>query len=296
MIADVQYALAASGWDFHRTQERHYRFSRVCMQGAIGEFAKAGVTCVLQLGDLLDGQCKKTDPRAVATDVLADWKKMGSTPVLHALGNHELYCFSKEEAAALFGVAKEWRYTFSPHPGWKVIVCDSYGLTTLDSRTEKDAFAFLSNHNPNDVRSMQVDWVAGLQGTQRRFVPYNGGFGEEQRQWLARELDCDERVIIATHIPIAQESCSDACLLWDFEEVRQVLAKGRAKVVAVFAGHDHDGGYKFDEELRIHHITMPSPMVCKNKGVSAAHSIVYVHDDHLEVQGFGTARSMKIEF
>ncbi len=65
VIADVQHALAKSGWDFHRTQERHYQFARVSMQSSIESFNAAKVGCVLQLGDLLDGQCKNTDPHKV---------------------------------------------------------------------------------------------------------------------------------------------------------------------------------------------------------------------------------------
>ena len=293
VIADVQYALAASGWDFHRTQERHYRFSRVAMQAAIGEFDKAGVTTVLQLGDLLDGQCKKTDPHSVLADLLHDWKPCPS--VLHVLGNHELYCFDKSECAKLMGLTA-WNYAMAPAPGWKVLVLDSYRLSTLTTDTEMEAFRFLSNKNPNNVRSNQVDWLAGLAGTARRFVPYNGGLGEEQLQWLARELDCDERVIIAAHVPLLPGSCDPECLAWDYEEALEVIAKGRARVVAVFAGHDHSGGYAFDARSKTHHITMQSPMVCRNKGQSTAHAIVHVTDTHLMVQGSGSVPTRRLDF
>ena len=37
VIADVQHAPAANGWDFHRTQERHYRHSRAALASAVGE-------------------------------------------------------------------------------------------------------------------------------------------------------------------------------------------------------------------------------------------------------------------
>ena len=62
--------------------------------------------------------------------LLNDWTKCQSK-ILHVLGNHELYCFEKEEAAKLFGVS-EWNYSYVPAPGWKIVVADTYGLTTLD--------------------------------------------------------------------------------------------------------------------------------------------------------------------
>ncbi len=134
VIADVQYALQTSGWDFHRTQERHYRLSRVAMQSAIAEFNTAKVDTVLQLGDLLDGQCKKTDPRSVLRELLNDWKQCAS-PAMHVLGNHELYCFDKDECARLMSLAS-WHYVVRPAAGWKVVVLDSYKISTLSTDTE----------------------------------------------------------------------------------------------------------------------------------------------------------------
>ncbi len=136
--------------------------------------------------------------------------------------------------------------------------------------------------------------MAGMKGTARRFVPYNGAAGAEQLHWLAKELDCDERVIVASHVPLLPGSCEDECLLWDYEEVLAVIAAGRAHVVAVFAGHDHSGGYKFDPTTRTHHVTMQSPMVAKNRGHSTAHAIVQVSDTHLEVVGSGSVPSRRL--
>ncbi len=53
-----------------------------------------------------------------------------------------------------------------------------------------EAHAFLVNHNPNDVRSYQVDWLAGLQGEDRRFVPYNGAFGKKVCEEQAVNFFC----------------------------------------------------------------------------------------------------------
>jgi manganese-dependent ADP-ribose/CDP-alcohol diphosphatase len=168
--------------------------------------------------------------------------------------------------------------------------------STLSPDLAEDAFQYLEKFNPNNVRSNKVDWVAGLTGDEKRFVPYNGGFGEEQRKWLAQELDCDDKVIIASHIPLFPGSCGDSTLLWDYPEVLEILAQSKAKIMAVFSGHDHDGGYKFDEKLKIHYLTLPSPMVCKNKNELSAHGIVDVFEDRLEIKGYGTVKSMSLPF
>eukprot|EP01087_Luapelamoeba_hula_P002343 TRINITY_DN12025_c0_g1_i1.p1 TRINITY_DN12025_c0_g1~~TRINITY_DN12025_c0_g1_i1.p1 ORF type:complete len:316 (+),score=58.88 TRINITY_DN12025_c0_g1_i1:16-963(+) len=303
VIADVQYAPhLETGWDFHHIQQRHYQFSRESMCASLQDFAAHNVAAVIQLGDLLDGQCKKApvEPKAILADLLNDYSRiLGTTPVLHALGNHELYCFdNKQEAAEHFGV-KAWNFTYQPVPGWKIIMCDSYAMSTLDAQVAEEAYAYLAKHNPNDLRKFGVDWLAGLAGPQQRYVPFNGALGEAQRRWLEQELDnCDDgtKVIIATHIPIMEGSCQDSCLLWDCEEIKALFLKSKAKVVAVFAGHDHDGGYKLDERSGVHHITMPSPMLCKNVGHTTAHALLHLHNDHIELVGSGSVSSRTLRF
>ncbi len=85
---------------------------------------------VLQLGDLIDGQCAKTGRSAETLRELAMQLQQLSAaagPVLHCVGNHELYCLSKADALIQVG-APAWYHAYSPCPGWKVIVLDSYGF------------------------------------------------------------------------------------------------------------------------------------------------------------------------
>lgn len=167
--------------------------------------------------------------------------------------------------------------------------------STLDKATEADAYEFLRKRNPNDVRH-SVDWVAGLIGPQRRFVPYNGALGVAQLQWLKRELDePDVNVIIATHVPMAPESCAPECLLWDYEEAMEVVSAARSHVVAVLAGHDHDGGYTIDAH-GVHHVTLQSPMTAPNLHCADAHAIAKVFHNRIELAGAGTVPSRTLHF
>ena len=60
----------------------------------------------------------------------------------------------------------------------------------------------LEANNPNDLDGGD-DWMKGLRGKERRFVPFNGGFGLEQLVWLRGELreaaEASERVIILNY-------------------------------------------------------------------------------------------------
>lgn len=304
LIADVQYVDMDNGWDFHRTQERHYRHSRKAMKAAVDDFVTHDVDFVLQLGDLLDGQNKGRNPEQTLQDLFSDWSDY-KKPVLHCVGNHELYCFTKRQSVKLFNLpASRWYYAHHPCPGWKVLVLDAYDFSTLNEDTQEDAFLYLEKHNPNNVRG-NADWLEGLVGIERRFVPFNGGLGSEQLEWLRGELDFDGRVVIAIHVPVEEGTASPTCLLWDFGEVGSVIRESRASVVAVFAGHDHNGGYKVvdhlvgeeeDKKRLTHHITLQSPMVAPNVGHQWAHGVVSVYDDHLHMHGFGSVPTKIMPF
>ena len=86
----------------------------------------------------------------------------------------------------------------------------------------------------------------------------------------------------------------DSTILWDYESVLTLIKSCRSNVVLVLSGHDHDGGYKEEDGIRF--LTLPSPMVCKNKAEDVAHGIVDIFEDHAEVQGRGTVQSMTLPF
>lgn len=153
----------------------------------------------------------------------------------------------------------------------------------------------LEANNPNDLRG-DGDWQAGLLGPRRRWVPFNGALGATQLEWLRGELgaaaECGDRAVILTHVPMQPNSCAPGTLLWNYEEVLEVL-HGAGCVVAVFAGHDHDGGYDRDS-AGIHHLTFHSPLeVAPPHG---CHATVTVHEDRLQVDGAGAQASFTLPF
>ena len=69
-----------------------------------------------------------------------------------------------------------------------------------------------------------------------------------------------------------------------------------AKVRAVICGHDHDGGYHFELEHRIHFVTLPSPLEAVNFGANETHGILKVFEDRMELEGSGTVKSQIMYF
>jgi manganese-dependent ADP-ribose/CDP-alcohol diphosphatase len=129
----------------------------------------------------------------------------------HCIGNHELYNFSREQLRAGLNTAPHGfeYYAFRPHPGWAFLVLDPYqeAIIGWEPGTEQyeNALAQLKEKNPNDVLSA-CNWVTGLEDNARRWVPYNGGLGVPQLEWLGTELAAaaaaKERVVVLSHVPL----------------------------------------------------------------------------------------------
>lgn len=292
VVADVQYADVPDGWDFHRTRRRFYRGSLQSLLSACKTFDEMNVDVVLQLGDFLDGKAKGHEEEALRR-VTAPLDAL-KCPVLHVLGNHEMYLWPMERSSGLLNTpGRRWHYIHEPCPGWRIIVVNCYSFSCMHKPTSETAYRFLEERNHNDVRR-NVNWRAGMAGTARRFVPFNGALDEEQLAFLRDSLDFEGNAIILGHLPICPGAAADETLVWNYDEVLEILHGSRAKVVAYLAGHDHEGGYKRDKR-GVHHVTFQSPMTCRNFGQETAHGVLSVCDGVIRLQGFGTVPDMELE-
>jgi hypothetical protein len=141
----------------------------------------------------------------------------------HLVGNHELYNFQRRhmrDTPPHKRLAANYSYhSFCAHPKWRVIVLDAFEIGVVGwpegHPNQISAWKLLDHHNHNDCRRKGVNWVSGMQGLQRRFLPYNGGVGPAQLEWLCEELDaaCEQgqRVIVMSHMPIHPGKQSSQC-------------------------------------------------------------------------------------
>ena len=105
-----------------------------------------------------------------------------------------------------------------------MVVLDGYDLSSIegqDGKKTREASDYLMQHNPNDIHTFGVNWSEGLEGTSKRFMPYNGMIGAEQLDWLQSTLTdsrkARESVIILTHIPLHPSAADNLCLLWNYQ-------------------------------------------------------------------------------
>ena len=207
LIADVQFADVEDGYNYARTVRRAFRGALVQLGRAVSWWNALDIVAVAQLGDLADGRNAALGQSEVAFERAMRELRRLRAPVLHLIGNHELYNFQRDGLSSRLDGAKPF-YAFVPAAGHRILVLGSYQEATLgwpegDPRRER-ALRTLREHNPNDVSG--GDWFRGLTGPGRRWVPFNGGLGAEQLAWLRQELRAarreGERVIVLSHVVV----------------------------------------------------------------------------------------------
>ena len=155
----------------------------------------------------------------------------------------------------------------------------------------------LRAHNPNDVTGRdKVDWSANVSWNNLRFMPYNGAIGGEQLAWLHAQLNASARdnVVIFSHVPLYPRDDAPMTLLWNYEQVLEEVFRARSRVLAVFSGHEHEGGYVRSVPDGVHHITVPSPLEGRGSELNSF-VILRAYEDRLEVEGHGAAPSFVID-
>jgi manganese-dependent ADP-ribose/CDP-alcohol diphosphatase len=308
VIADVQWADLEDGYNYSRTVRRCYRGALDVLRNACQLWAQHDLAFIAQLGDLIDGKNSARGSAVPAMEAATGLLNRLVCPTYHVIGNHELYCFTRSELSTHLGHAPVGvgstpgglRYfSTTPAPGFRVVVLDTFAESiilpeggsaddrhkTANTEQFRRAMQGLQAVNPNDV-TQNGDWLRGLSGAERCFVPYNGALGGEQLAWLRSELaaaaSARERVVILSHAILYPEACDGTTMAWDHSEALEAIARSGI-VVAVVCGHDHVGYYARDPATRVHHLTLASPL---NKGADGhAYGEVAVYADRIEVRG-----------
>ncbi|XP_038633396.1 manganese-dependent ADP-ribose/CDP-alcohol diphosphatase isoform X1 [Scyliorhinus canicula] len=315
VIADVQYADTENGFNYSETRDRYYRNSLHLLRSAIMGWNEEPITprFILQLGDLIDGcnSSVKSADDALQT-VLSEFAKCKS-PVHHIWGNHEFYNFDRElllksalntkrlgnekppdntDSSEKTGLDPHdpegfYGYHFSPFPKFRFILTDAYDVSILgrkkNSRKHHDSMLRLKSKNGNE----NLNSPRGLTGLNLRFLAFNGGFSQEQLEWLNKILtfsdNNQEKVAIIGHLPVHPNSADPMCIPWNYDEILSVL-HAHTSIVCFIAGHDHDGGYYLDDH-GIHHLTFEG--VIETSPESHAFGTIYVCEDRMILKGRG---------
>ena len=309
VITDAQYADYEEGKSAAGVP-RFYRESLRIVTAAASSWAavpasSGGVLAVVHVGDTVDGGKSRVTPggAAAAADAVRDALTASGRPVHYVLGNHEFAIGDRNALAQRFGFTPApdgaaYR-SFSPAPGVRVILLDSYAESVVgwpagDPR-HAQAQVTLSEHNPLPAGKAQND-PGKLTGTERRWVALGGAVGPAQLAWLQKQLVearvARQRVLLFSHVPLHSGAvsswCGPLCLAWDYEDVLAVIRRHAGTVAACVAGHDHFGGSVRDAS-GIAFITLQSVIETKRGG--AAHGELRLYDRRLRLTGSGRLRS-----
>lgn len=318
VIADIQYADLDDGSNFARTRKRYYRHSLQLLRQAREHWSESVVQpeFVLQLGDIIDGFNAPQGASQSALDtVLREFRSGAVEEVHHVWGNHEFYNFTRKELLSselnsTLHVKRQlgeacpggdiYAYSFSPQPGFTFIVLDAYDVSLLgveeSSEQYQNALRLIQMYNSHqDLNSPPTPTES--EPSLQRYAKFNGGFSQEQLDWLDSILssadDRQEKVTIVSHLPVHPDSTDPVCLAWNYSAILRLLRQ-HCCVVLFMSGHDHDGGYYYDPESGVHHLTLAG--VIETPPHSQAFGSVAVYPDRMELTGHGRISSRVLNF
>ena len=105
-----------------------------------------------------------------------------------------------------------------------VVVLDSFDISTIEGLSQENterAQQILSENNPNDFMTFGVNWSVGLDGTDKRYMPYNGALSSDQLTWveetLSQAAEQGETVIVLCHVPLHPLGANNKNLLWNYQ-------------------------------------------------------------------------------
>jgi manganese-dependent ADP-ribose/CDP-alcohol diphosphatase len=296
-IADTQYANIDDDYNFQRTKFRRHRQSLEILNAAVSVFNSEDVGFNILLGDTLDGKSALSKSQfQCLDDVFKHTKIQASAEFHYAFGNHEYYCFTRDELHKYLsphflqqrdqigGSCSPTRlyYDFSPCEGWRFVMVDSYDVSLIGSSSEankKQAESLLASKNPNDL-SKSGGWFTNLPLQNYRYVPYNGGISLEQLGWFENVVKTSasrgEKMVMFSHQPVYAPAKPQS-VIWNAEDILSILRK-YGNAVLWMAGHDHDGQYAVDP-MGMHHMVPPAPLECEYG--QKAFGVMEVHDDEL---------------
>ena len=258
LISDPQYC------DCDPNGAKTYRSALYKVPEAIDSMNKFQVDFVVNLGDMIDRYFNSYDSVYQFYENLA-------MPWYNTLGNHE---FEELSDAQLPSVLEQNRMPTFYHgftfKNWRFLFLDGTELASYSRKLHPD----LASEGDSVFMAAQ-DKVNN--------VPWNGGIGKAQRQWLRDQLDEafaeEQPVFVFCHFPL----CPDTIYLnlWNNEDI-MALMEDYPNVIAYINGHYHYGNYAFRN--RIHYVNQAGMLLTSETN---SFTILEAYSDKLIFKGFG---------
>ncbi len=227
---------------------RHYRDSAAKLREAMSAFRAAGALFAVELGDFIDAAETVALETAWLRTADAEYRQ-GPAERHYVLGNHCVATLTKPAFLETVGASRSY-YSYD-RAGFHFVV--------LDACFRADGVAYAGEN---------FDWK-------------DCEIPPEERAWLEADLQAARHpVILFVHQRL---DAGPPYGIASAAEVRRIL-ENSGKVLAVFQGHEHPGGYQ--RIGGIHYCTLTA-MVEGSGMASNAYSVVRLgRQGHVQVQGF----------
>jgi len=257
IVTDPHYA------DADIKGSRYYRDSKTKMKQCVEFMNNEKVDFLIEIGDFKDNSSSQSESSTL--EYLSTIEKIFTQfngPRYHVLGNHDMDSISKQQFLAQIentGINKTRSYySFDSN---------EIHFVVMDANYTDDG----SDYDHGD------------------FVWTDVNIPENQLDWLKQDLaETNTPVIVFVHQRL---DGTGSVFVNNAEQVRQILQQSR-KVLTVFQGHHHEGGYSSVEN--IHYYTLKA--MVEGAGLqNTSHAIVEI-DTHgnLTVTGYCHAKSREM--
>ncbi len=264
IIADCQYADIP---DMTTFADRRFRLSLQKLRHVAEFFNAKDLQFVVHLGDAIDQDISSFDT------IMPVFGRMRA-PVLHVLGNHDFSAtggtgqIDRHEVLRKLGL--DHPYYSSIVMGWRFIVVDGNEVGVIEYPEGSKEYAKGKALLETLIRAGRVNAQT-----------WNGALGQEQVDWLMSELEEAEKsgqqVVIFSHQSIYPKHREN---ILNDEELLPRLARYK-NLKAFINGHNHDGNY--GQYGHLHCVTMHGMVDTAENAYALAH----VHDDRIEIEGYG---------
>ncbi|HEV2900937.1 MAG TPA: metallophosphoesterase [Pseudaminobacter sp.] len=270
IVADPQYAPVVP----NVRANRYYANSLWKLSEAIEVFNREDLQFVATLGDIIDRHWESY------THILPVYDQLKHERFF-LLGNHDYDVAPEYLASVVRTAGMEKAYYDFAGGGYRFIVLDGNDVS-LFAPPKDDPRREIAQKRLDDLKA------TGAVNAQT----WNGSLGDEQFAWLEATIKkaqaAGEKVIVMGHYPVYPVNEHN---MWDSERIVELLT-GSPNVVAYFNGHNHAGNFG---ELNGKYFVNFKGMV--DTPATSAYSIVEVHQDRIEIRGFGReeSRTLKIQ-
>jgi len=236
---------------------RYYRESLAKVEQAISEFNSVKPDFVIELGDYVDAGESLAAETAYLERIEREYEKFDGERH-YVLGNHDLATFSKEQFITGCGARKNY-YSFDK---------GNFHFVVLDA---------CYNEDESDYNAGNFDW-------KESYIP------DAEQEWLQTDLEVTKKkTIVFVHQRLDDDNASTG--VKNAPPVREILEQS-GKVLAVFQGHHHSGGY--DNINGIHYCTLQA-LVEQSGLENNSYSVVQIWlDGSIDIKGFGKQKNQEL--